>query len=32
LDAITGPVDADFEQAVAEQPAEQAGAGLDVFE
>lgn len=32
LGPLAGPVDADFEQAVAEQPAEQVRPGLDVFE
>lgn len=31
LDAVTGPVDADFAAAAGEQPAEQARPGLGVF-
>jgi antitoxin VapB len=32
LDAVAGPVDGDFAAAAAEEPAEQARPGLDVFE
>lgn len=32
LDALVGPVDADFAAAAVEAPAEQARPGLDVFE
>jgi antitoxin VapB len=32
LDAVVGPVDADFEAAAAEEPGEQERPGLDVFE
>lgn len=32
LESLVGPVDEDFELAVAEQPAEQARPGLGVFE
>ena len=32
LDALTGPLDADFTQAAAEQPPEQERPGLDLFE
>lgn len=32
LSELVGPVDADFEKAVAEAPGEQTRAGLDVFE
>lgn len=32
LDTLTGPLDADFERAVAEQPAEQVRPALDHFE
>lgn len=32
LDALAGPVDSDFEQAVAERPSEQDRAALNFFE